>query len=187
MVRTRNMLGKAFIEVLAEKGFQAVSVQDITDRAGVNRTTFYLHFPDKYAMVDFITSQSFRQEIEKRMLNACHYSLANLHALIVTVCEFVAQTISNCAHAEPQFEALVETQVKKQVQGLLQHWIEQEGGNTATGANPATAAIVASWALYGLALQWSHDKKRPPVEQYADQALPLIAASLGMGEPVIAG
>ena len=32
VVRTRNLLGKAFIEALAEKGFQAVSVQDITER-----------------------------------------------------------------------------------------------------------------------------------------------------------
>jgi AcrR family transcriptional regulator len=186
VVRTRNLLGKAFIEALAEKGFQAVSVQDITERAGVNRTTFYLHFPDKYAMVDFITSQSFRQEIEKRMLNACHYSLENLQALIVTVCEFVTQAISNCAHSEPQFEGLVETQVKKQVQGLLQHWIEQEGARPATSADPSIAATAASWAIYGLALQWSRDKKHPPVEQYAQQVLPLIAASLGMGELVAA-
>ena len=76
-------------------------------------------------MVDFIISQSFRQEIEKRMLNACHFSPDNLRALIVLVSEFVTQVTANCAHAEPQFEGLVETQVKKQVQGLLEHWIEQ--------------------------------------------------------------
>lgn len=176
VVRTRNLLGKAFIDVLSEKGFQSISVQDITERAGVNRTTFYLHFPDKYAMVDFITSQAFRQEIEKRMLNACHFSMPNLQALIVTVCEFVTQAIANCAHSEPQFEGLVETQVKKQLQSLLQHWIEQAGHTS----DPQIAATAASWAIYGLALQWSHDKKQPPVEAYADQVLPLIAASLGV-------
>ncbi len=174
--RTRNSLGKAFIEVLAEKGFQAISVQDITERAGVNRTTFYLHFPDKFGMVDFIISQSFRQEIEKRMLNACHYSLENLRSLIVLVCEFVTQVTANCAHAEPQFEALVETQVKKQLQGVLENWIDQTGSNP----SPQIAATAASWAIYGLALQWSRDKKRPPVEVHADQVLPLIAATLGV-------
>ena len=45
VLRTRNLLGKAFIEVLAEKGFQAISVQDITERAGVNRTTLLPPFP----------------------------------------------------------------------------------------------------------------------------------------------
>jgi AcrR family transcriptional regulator len=182
VVRTRNLLGKAFIEVLAEKGFQACSVQDITERAGVNRTTFYLHFPDKYAIVDFTISQSFRQEIEKRMLNACHFSTPNLKALIVLVSEFITQVVANCAHSEPQFEALVETEVKKQLQGLLQLWVEQAG----LVQEPQIAATAASWAIYGLALQWSRDKKHQPVEAYANQVLPLIAAALGVKESLVA-
>ena len=133
-------------------------------------------------MVDFIISQAFRQEIEKRMLNACHFSADNLRALIVLVSEYVTQVTANCAHAEPQFEGLVETQVKKQVQGLLVHWIEQ----SEPGRSPQVAAIAASWALYGLAQQWSRDKKHAPAEAYAGQVLPLIAASLGLGEPVSA-
>ena len=76
--RTRALLGQAFVDALSEKGFQAISVQDITERAGVNRTTFYLHFPDKYALVDYSVSQMFRQEIEKRKMNVCHFSEENL-------------------------------------------------------------------------------------------------------------
>ena len=57
--------------MLAEKGFQAISVQDITGKAGINRTTFYLHFPDKYALLDYSVSQLFRQELDKRTLDVC--------------------------------------------------------------------------------------------------------------------
>jgi hypothetical protein len=39
----------------------------------------------------------FRQEIEKRMLNACHYSDENLRALIIMLCEFVSNANSNCS------------------------------------------------------------------------------------------
>ena len=56
--RTRALLGQAFSEVLAEKGFQSISVQDITEKAGVNRTTFYLHFSDKYALLDYSVSRA---------------------------------------------------------------------------------------------------------------------------------
>ena len=62
--RTRNLLEQAFMEVVAEKGFQAVSVQDITEKAGVNRATFYAHFPDKYALLDYTVRQGFRQPVE---------------------------------------------------------------------------------------------------------------------------
>src|SRR5690349_14450515 len=93
--RTRGLLERAFMEVLAEKGFQSISVQDITEKAGVNRATFYAHFPDKYALLDHSIRQGFRHEIEKRLLNACHYSEENLKALIVTVCEFVSNANSH--------------------------------------------------------------------------------------------
>jgi hypothetical protein len=42
------------------------------------------------------------------------------------------------------------------------------------------AATAASWALYGLASEWSRSKRMPPIEEYADQVLPLLAANLGM-------
>ncbi|MEW5831033.1 MAG: helix-turn-helix domain-containing protein, partial [Chloroflexota bacterium] len=89
--RTRNLLEQAFMEVVAEKGFQAVSVQDIAERAGINRATFYAHFPDKYALLDHSIRQMFRQELEKRMLSVCTFSLENLRQLVVAVCEFVAK------------------------------------------------------------------------------------------------
>lgn len=45
--RTRNMLFDAFLDLMIEKGFEAITIQDIIDRANVGRSTFYLHFSDK--------------------------------------------------------------------------------------------------------------------------------------------
>jgi AcrR family transcriptional regulator len=45
--RTRNQLGRALIELIVEKPINDVTVQDVLDRAGVGRSTFYLHFRDK--------------------------------------------------------------------------------------------------------------------------------------------
>jgi AcrR family transcriptional regulator len=172
--RTRQALEQAFLAALAEKGFQAISVQEIAERAGVNRATFYAHFEDKYALLDHSIRQSFRQEIEKRMLNACHFSMDNLRLLIVAVCEFVANANACCKPSEGQFESLAEAQVKAQLQDLLQNWISQVGSDV----DPRTAATAASWAVYGLALQWGHDKNRPDVEAFADQVLPIVASNL---------
>jgi hypothetical protein len=49
--------------------------------------------------------------------------------------------------------------------------------------DPKTAATAASWAMYGLALEWSHEKKHPSAEFFADQVLPLVAAILGQALP----
>jgi AcrR family transcriptional regulator len=45
--RTREMLRNALMALIQEKGFDAISVQDITERARLNRATFYLHYRDK--------------------------------------------------------------------------------------------------------------------------------------------
>lgn len=179
VTRTRSLLEDAFMEIVAKKGFQSVSVQDITDKAGVNRATFYAHFPDKYALLDHSIRMQFRLELEKRTLNVCTFSMENLRALIISVCEFISTASSHCNPPSAQFEALMETQVKVQIQELVQNWIE----NLDTNVEPKIASTATSWAIYGLALEWSRDKKHPAADAYADQVLPLIASNLRLVQP----
>lgn len=49
--RTRQLLHDALMALIIEKGYEAISVQDITDRANVARTTFYLHYRDKQELL----------------------------------------------------------------------------------------------------------------------------------------
>lgn len=49
--RTRKLLRDALIELTLEKGYDAVTVQDIIDRANVGRSTFYAHFLDKQQLL----------------------------------------------------------------------------------------------------------------------------------------
>ncbi len=45
--RTRDQLGAALIQLIQEKPISDVTVQDVLDRSGVGRSTFYLHYRDK--------------------------------------------------------------------------------------------------------------------------------------------
>lgn len=45
--RTRQLLEEACIALILEKGYEAVTIQDILDRANVGRSTFYSHYSDK--------------------------------------------------------------------------------------------------------------------------------------------
>jgi len=174
--RTRNLILRAFNELLAEKGFDAITVQDIAEKAEINRATFYAHFADKYALLDYSVRQAFRQELEKRTLSACHYSPQNLIALIVTVCEFIVQANQHCKNSSGTFETLIENQVRQQIRELLDLWLTQVGSDT----DRDTAATAASWVIYGLAQDWSRRKSRPPVEVYAEQIRPLVERNLGL-------
>lgn len=45
--RTKKLLSDALMDLILEKGYEAVTVQDIIDRANVGRSTFYAHFENK--------------------------------------------------------------------------------------------------------------------------------------------
>jgi AcrR family transcriptional regulator len=49
--RTRRTLHEALIELVLERGYERITVQDILDRADVGRSTFYAHFRDKEALL----------------------------------------------------------------------------------------------------------------------------------------
>lgn len=52
--RTRQLLTTALLELMLEKNYDSITVQDIIDRANVGRSTFYAHYLDKE---DLLTSQ----------------------------------------------------------------------------------------------------------------------------------
>ena len=56
--RTRRLLQDALMALSTERGFDAVTVGDIAERANVNRATFYRHYQDKYGLVDEMFQQA---------------------------------------------------------------------------------------------------------------------------------
>src|SRR5258707_11224334 len=59
--RTHMVLREALIALIEEKGFDAVTVGDMAERAMVNRATFYRHCQDKYALVTGIFEEAVNQ------------------------------------------------------------------------------------------------------------------------------
>jgi AcrR family transcriptional regulator len=54
--RSRRALAAALVELVLERGFTALTVEDITERADVARATFYAHFRDKEDLFARVTS-----------------------------------------------------------------------------------------------------------------------------------
>lgn len=57
-LRTQIAIFKALSSLLLEKDFTDITINDISQAADINRSTFYLHFEDKYALLDAYIWQS---------------------------------------------------------------------------------------------------------------------------------
>lgn len=61
ILRTRQFLRDAFVALIKEKGFDTVQVQEITERAKLNRSTFYIHYRDKNDLLVKSTQDTLEQ------------------------------------------------------------------------------------------------------------------------------
>lgn len=50
--KSQEAIKKAVIELMIEKEFDQITIQDISDRADVSRRTIYLHYTDKFDLLD---------------------------------------------------------------------------------------------------------------------------------------
>jgi AcrR family transcriptional regulator len=185
--RTRQLLEQSFRELLEEKGFQSVTVQDITDRATVNRATFYAHFEDKYAILDHVIRESFQQMLQSKLSPDSEFSLDNLQLLVITVCEYLEQFNSHhCGSSVKQFEPLMEKEVQTQIYHLILRWIKQlKADKVKRLASPEVVASMISWAIFGAGLHWSQNGSIQSAEEIAKQVLSLITEGLsGSFSPV---
>ena len=66
--KTRKAIFDACVSLMQEKEFQNITVNEIVERADINRGTFYLHFVDKYDMMNSFENEMI-EKIEDVMLN----------------------------------------------------------------------------------------------------------------------
>ncbi|MDQ0194730.1 TetR/AcrR family transcriptional regulator [Paenibacillus wynnii] len=50
--KTRNAIIEAFVGLMAEKNFEQITINEIADKANVNRGTIYLHYVDKHDLLE---------------------------------------------------------------------------------------------------------------------------------------
>ncbi|MGD2276501.1 TetR/AcrR family transcriptional regulator [Bacillus wiedmannii] len=61
IIKSQNAIQSAFIEMLIEDGFDEITVKNITEKANIGRKTFYLHYLDKYNLLDKIVDDHLNQ------------------------------------------------------------------------------------------------------------------------------
>ena len=179
IIRTRQQLMEAFVEVLEEKGYQQVSVRDITKRANVNRATFYDHYEDKADLFNAIIDHTFQQKLDNKIPALAEFNLVNLRVLILAVFEYLGQLNSILSRAGTETELSVETRIQPKIEALILDWLQKTRSPQMKWSNtPEITASVVSWAIFGSGLLWSKNRTRFQAEHLADNTLLLIAGGV---------
>jgi Transcriptional regulator len=93
VLKTQKSVMKAFSELLAEKDFNQITINEIADRADVSRGTVYLHYIDKFDLLDKCMDIYFNKLFENCMPLDDTNSLPSKY-LIVQTFEYLEQHAS---------------------------------------------------------------------------------------------
>jgi AcrR family transcriptional regulator len=177
--RTRSLLQDALKGLLREKDFENISVQDITEAATLNRATFYAHYTDKFALLEEWIRVNFLGLLKQRNVKFDGSCSSAFQAIILAVCDFLAELQELHSPNQRQFEPFVEATVIDQVRVVLLEGFQKHP--TERTVPPELIAATASWAIYGAAKQWANATHREPAEQFVKVAVELIRPILTTG------
>jgi AcrR family transcriptional regulator len=157
------MLMDALAKLLTEKEFEEISVHEIAEAATLNRATFYLHYPDKNALLLAMTEARFRDLVERRGISFTDCDRA-LRGIALGVCDYLTE-ITDCpvkAGSIPLEGSVIPVVEAIFMEGLSHH-------ESAAGLDAALVATTAAWAIFGAARRWFQEPHRIPAEKMASK------------------
>ena len=162
--RSQEAIETAFIELLRENSFNSISVSAIIRNAGVNRSTFYAHYLDKYDLLEKLENKLLdrlnllSQNPEKMTQESLRERAVKLLSMLYTHREFFAIAMD---------QELRASFVEKVCRLIDMAWEKYHSNHTFAVpleyVKKACASIVAS-AVTG----WVQDGFRESVDELAD-------------------
>jgi len=154
-------------------------VQDIAQRAKVNRATFYDHFEDKYAILDTCILEGFQRLVASRLSPSSSLNEHTLRLLILTLLEYLAMMHTECKPSDKQVEPRFETTVQKALYHLLLNWLKKLPPSALHRRVPLeTLASTISWAIFGAGIQWDYEGQTCSPQEMTDHILTVMSDGL---------
>jgi AcrR family transcriptional regulator len=93
VLRTKKFIRKAFYDLIEEKGYEGITIQDIADRAMINRNTFYLHYQNKPDLLETCMNEllsELKYAVVLCPISMSPFSISLLETVMQTVLEHIS-------------------------------------------------------------------------------------------------
>jgi AcrR family transcriptional regulator len=190
---TRRSIRRTAIELIAERGFSHVTVEDIAAAAEVSPRTFFNYFPSKEAVL-YGTDPGRAEETHDRLINDLpgHSALEVLRVVLLDQVRQIADefselggdparwvTLMKAAHADPQLRAARAAHMSEVESGLASALAERLGTDPELDPYPILLASVATGVLRATLTFWAAVGGTVPLVQLTDAAFHAVAGGFG--------
>lgn len=109
--RTRNLITEAFLDLSKTKDFEEITIGDIAKQADINRSTFYAHFEDKYALLDEIIESTMTFDLASVKVSRLNL-MTSIPTLIRKVYAFQQNILQVCSKSALSLHSVIEDRVR---------------------------------------------------------------------------
>jgi len=161
--RTRKLLEDALRELMSERHLDEITVADITERAAVNRATFYAHFEDKGHLASTMLSEDLHDALLKQLKPPVPFDQESLTRLTIGMFEFVGRLQARCPKHSDGFPPSIGETLQKTLENMFLTWMELDPkvARHFPGTDSGVVAGVFVWSIYGGAIRWGSLTHRP--------------------------
>ena len=180
--RTKKALFDAFMQILSEKPFDEITVNELCDVAGIRRATFYKHYSDKY---DFLTAYTcllrdrFDRQIWKdgKPVLTPDYYVAYARKLIYFISEN-SVAVGNICHSN-LFPSLIAIIVEQNYRDTCERLRLSVASGMKLDASVEAVAAMCSGGVAACIYGWLKQGQTEPPEVVAEQVGAIVANILG--------
>ncbi len=174
--RTRKLLQGALRSLITETRYSSITVQDISERATVNRATFYAHYIDKNDLAISLFKTNLHESLQKRVPWKSSFNPKNLTEYAIGVFEYLADINDQCPGTAADMQNIIGATLQAEIYDMLDGWYSHSNSSATRFREVSSAAVVTvlSWSIYGGASRWACSKEREPVEKVCREIIGLI-------------
>jgi len=172
VISTRQTILDAFILQLHKMDFNAITVKDITRTARINRSTFYAHFQDKFAVLEAFLKMAFIEYVLNKVNHEEQLTEETIKQLVYSLCDY-HEASYKCIKKYDTVAAYIERDLKMQLEQNLLPLIAKRN-HYADPKMLEMAATIVSLSIYEITYQWNLGEKRGSQTELAERVLPLL-------------
>lgn len=161
--RTRHSLQQALFALTQERPFDEVTVGDIAERAGVNRSSFYQHYTDKETLLAFAI-ESAAAEASAQLADLDPESDVAPPALSDYLSHIDANAAVYSSALGPRGSALVAFRMRARLKQIVRDGIVNHGTEQLEGVALEIESASVTGATFGIIEAWLAMEPRPPAE-----------------------
>lgn len=178
--RTQRLLKESLVALMSEKPFKNITIKDITERADLNRGTFYLHYADPYDLLMDMENGVLEDFQELINLSVQAQPGNELMPVLLPIVQYIVENADICRNlfendASNQFQIKFKTLVRKNGARLIENFFRVN-----ESAFSDYFFEFVTYGLFGILKQWLDDgmpQSENEIAKIANDAILSLARS----------